>query len=159
MWLVNYSAAFYYYPSLPTACLLLHSPSFSISVSLLNPSFFFSCCRSTQGQIIIISKPFARSLPANPMFGLMSHAPHLPWWGVAWGPFHKHWPRTTGLPCGATRPLDLGGGVFLQDKQGSRDPAEWKLKDRVWSVNVDKIFSWIRVFRLVFAWKDCIHSD
>lgn len=38
-------------------------------------------------KITIISNPFARSLPANPTFGLMSHAPHSPRWGASRGPF------------------------------------------------------------------------
>lgn len=65
---------------------------------------------AAHGHIIIISKPFAISLPANPMFGLMSHAPHLPRWGAALGPFPIHWPWTAGLCWGATRPLALGVG-------------------------------------------------
>lgn len=85
-------------------CIPPFFPSFSHSfftpVLISPPSLFFlSPCRSiAQGQIITISKPFARSLPANPMFGLMSHAPHLPRCGAAWDPFHKHQPGTMHQP-------------------------------------------------------------
>lgn len=64
--------------TLAIACPLLYSTSFSPSVLYLHSYFPFFPVDPAQGQITFISKPFARSLPANPVFGLMSHAPHLP---------------------------------------------------------------------------------
>lgn len=51
-----------------------HSPLslLSVSTTQTRPE-----CSST-GQIITISKPLARSLPANPLFGLMSYTFHFP---------------------------------------------------------------------------------
>lgn len=68
----------YVCPLLYSACLLLYFASSFSSLLLFchNTSFTSLPVDRAQGQIIIISKPFARSLPANPMFGLMSHAPH-----------------------------------------------------------------------------------
>lgn len=83
-----------------TSCHRLHLYSSSFSLCFLTEAIFSSLpVDAAQGHIIIISKPFARSLPANPIFGLMSHAPHLPSCGAALGPFHKHWPWTAGLHC------------------------------------------------------------
>lgn len=77
-------------------------------------------------QIITISKPFARSLPANPVFGLMSHAPHLPRREAAWGPFSN---TGRGSPACSVGPVDCRGlGVPEEQLEIS---AERKLEDRM----------------------------
>lgn len=75
------------------------------------------------GNITIISNPFARSLPDNPMFGPMSHAPHLPRWGAARGPFIYTGQQTPTI--GGYHSTEVGGGVFNQDRVGWQTGQSW----------------------------------
>ena len=81
--------------------LVFYSTHFSVYLSFVTPPSSSSLpVDPTQGHIITISKPFARSLPANPMFGLMSHAPHLPRCRTARGPFTNTGHGPPGCPEG-----------------------------------------------------------
>lgn len=131
-----YSAVFHHYP--PAAFFICFS-SFSFVTPPISSSLPVD---PAQGQVITISKPFARSLPANPVFGLMSHAPHLPRCRPAWDPFTNTSQGPLACPGGPQYCWSWGGGLWAVPLGLVRMTRSSRVEIRVLNVNLDKIFNY-----------------
>ncbi len=90
---------------------------------------FSSLLISAQEKILIISKPFVKSLSANPMFGRMSHPPHLPQCAAARGPFTNTGQGPPASPVGPSHCWGWGWG-FPPTHAGITRPSKVKSRGR-----------------------------
>lgn len=131
-----FSSVFYRYP--PAAFFTSFS-SFSFDTL---PTWSSLPVDPAQGQVITISKPFARSLPANPVFGLMSHAPHLPRCRAARGPFTHTSQGPLACPVGPPYWWGWGAGLWGVPLGQAGMTRSSRVEIRVLNVTLDKIFNY-----------------